>query len=306
MNESKLHDHIYARSIGLALGDGNQLLTGPGDDCAVIQSSSGDLSLLTVDQLVEARHFETDTEIDLIARKAIARSVSDIAAMGGVPSWSLATAVLPKNYPHADELFDAMSKWAEHWNCPLIGGDIASHGSNDHPLTLTVTIGGTMYKDSSPILRSGAQPGDHLYLTGQIGGSFDSDWHLLFEPRLQAGQWASANHADSGVHAMLDLSDGLGRDADRIAKASNLIIEIDATKLPISHRCKDWRQACSDGEDYELLMCIDPAQEIPQMDPPLQGPVGVCRPCNPNESPGAIMIDPHGKHHDASSLGWDH
>jgi thiamine-monophosphate kinase len=306
MQESKLHDHIYARSIGLALGGGQEIVVGPGDDCAVIRSTNGDLSLLTVDQLVEGRHFESNTDLDLIARKAIARSVSDIAAMGGIPAWSLATAVLPKDYPHADQLFDAMSKWAKHWNCPIIGGDIATHSSNDHPLTLTVTIGGSMHKDSSPILRSGAKPGDHLYLTGQVGGSFDSGWHLLFEPRLIAGQWASANQGINGVHAMLDLSDGLGRDADRIAKASGVIIELDAAKLPINHRCKDWRQACSEGEDYELLMCIDPNTHIPEIDPPIQGPIGECRACRSDESPGAIMIDPHGKRHPLSDFGWDH
>jgi len=302
MNESKLHDHIYARSIGLALGGGQEIVVGPGDDCAVIRSASGDLSLLTVDQLVEGRHFETGTNIDLIARKAVARSVSDIAAMGGVPSWALATGVLPKDYEHADELFDAMSKWAKCWGCPLVGGDIASHGSSDHPLTLTVTVGGTMQQGSSPVLRSGATTGDHLYLTGQIGGSFESGWHLLFEPRLEAGQSASANQ----VHAMMDLSDGLGRDADRIAKASGVVIEIDAAKLPINHRCKDWREACGEGEDYELLMCIDPKAQIPTMETPLQGPVGECRACGDGETPGAIVIDPHGNIHDASSLGWDH
>tara|TARA_R110002096_G_scaffold344921_2_gene537802 strand:- start:35961 stop:36869 length:909 start_codon:yes stop_codon:yes gene_type:complete len=302
MNESQLHNHIYHRSADLTIGGGNQLIVGPGDDCAVYQTPSGELTLITVDQLVEGRHFEPSTSIDLIARKAIARSVSDIAAMGGVPSWSLGTGVLPKDYPHANELFDAMHKWALHWGCPLIGGDIASHASTNHPLTLTVTVGGTMVPNTQPVLRNGAKPGDELYVTGQVGGSFASGWHLLFEPRLQAGQWA----AESGVHAMMDLSDGVGRDADRIAKASGLIIEIDATKLPINHRCKDWREAVSEGEDYELLMCIDPTTTIPSMNPPMQGLIGTCRSCNNNEHPGAIIIDPHGKHHDASSMGWDH
>ncbi|MDF1870420.1 MAG: thiamine-phosphate kinase [Phycisphaerales bacterium] len=311
MNESQLHNHIYHRSADLAISGGNQLIVGPGDDCAVYQTPSGELTLITVDQLVEGRHFESSTSIDLIARKAIARSVSDIAAMGGTPSWSLGTGVLPKDYAHANELFDAMHKWALHWGCPLIGGDIASHASIDHPLTITVTVGGTMAPNTQPVLRSGAKPGDELYLTGQVGGSFASGWHLLFEPRLQVGQWASANN----VHAMMDLSDGLGRDADRIAKASGLIIEIDATKLPISHHItranKDWRDAVSEGEDYELLMCIDPTTTIPStttpsMTPPMQGPIGTCRACAPNESPGAIIIDPHGEHHHASSMGWDH
>ena len=105
---------------------------------------------------------------------------------------------------------------------------------------------------------------------------------------------------------MMDLSDGLGRDADRIAKAAGLIIEIDAAKLPINHRCKDWREAVSEGEDYELLMCIDPSTTIPSMNPPMQGPIGTCRACKDNETPGAIIIDPHGHHHNASSMGWDH
>jgi thiamine-monophosphate kinase len=306
MNESTLHNHIYNRSADLIIGGGNQLIVGPGDDCAVYQNPSGELTLITVDQLVEGRHFEPCTSIDLIARKAIARSVSDIAAMGGTPSWSLGTGVLPKDYTFANELFDAMHKWAIHWGCPLIGGDIASHASTDHPLTLTVTVGGSMPKDSSPVLRSGAKPGDELHLTGQVGGSFASGWHLLFEPRLQAGQWASANHQQGGVHAMMDLSDGLGRDADRIAKASGLIIEIEATKLPINHRCKDWRDAVSEGEDYELLMCIDPSTTIPSMEPSLQGSIGTCRACAPDETPGAIIIDPHGHHHNASRMGWDH
>ncbi|HCT44229.1 MAG TPA: hypothetical protein DF699_03350, partial [Phycisphaerales bacterium] len=100
VNESDLHNHIYARSGALKLGS-SQLLVGPGDDCAVIQSPSGDTQLLTVDQIVEGRHFTPDTDIDLIARKAIARSVSDIAAMGGHPDWALATGVLPRGYPHA-------------------------------------------------------------------------------------------------------------------------------------------------------------------------------------------------------------
>ncbi len=306
MNESELHNHIYQRSADLIIGGSNQLIVGPGDDCAVYQSPNGDLTLLTVDQLVEGRHFESGTELDLIARKAIARSVSDIAAMGGIPSWSLATGVLPNDYPHANDLFDAMHKWAQHWNCPIIGGDIASHSSSDHPLTLTVTVGGSMSDGTSPVLRSGAQPGDELHLTGQVGGSFDSGWHLLFEPRVQGGQWASSNHLQAGVHAMMDLSDGLGRDADRIAKASGLIIEIDATKLPINHRCTDWRQAVSEGEDYELLMCVAPTTTIPDMDPPMQGPIGVCRACEAGELPGAYITDPHGTRHDASLLGWDH
>lgn len=301
MDESRLHDHIYARSGSLRLGSGT-LLVGPGDDCAVIRSPGGDTQLLTVDQLVASRHFEPDTDLDLIARKAIARSVSDIAAMGGTPAWSLGTGVLPVGYPHADTLFDAMHKWANHWRCPLIGGDIASHGSPDHPLTLTVTVGGTVPDDAQPVLRSGAKPGDRLYVTGQIGGSFESGWHLRFEPRVEVGQWASRINA----HAMIDLSDGLGRDANRIAVASGVRIELDASKLPISHRCADWQQAVSEGEDYELLIALDPHQRINDCPIQLLGPIGTVKACEQDQPPSATIVDAYGTAHDASSMGWDH
>jgi len=301
VNESQLHQHIYARSESLRLGSG-ELLVGPGDDCAVIRSDSGELQLLSVDQLVEGRHFESGTEQDLIARKAVARSVSDIAAMGGKPAWTLGTGTLPKGYPHANELFDAMQRWASYWGCPLIGGDIASHSSPDHPLTLSVTVGGTMPDNTPPVLRSGAKPGDLLYVTGKIGGSFESGWHLRFEPRLEVGEWASKNNA----HAMMDLSDGLGRDAHRIAVASDVRIELDATKLPINHHCKDWRQGVSEGEDYELFIALDPNQPVDDAPMQLLGPIGTVRACETDQSPGATITDPHGKYHDASSMGWDH
>jgi len=301
VDESRLHDHIYARSASLNLGAG-ELLVGPGDDCAVTRSPSGELHLLTVDQLIEGRHFEPGTDLDLIARKAIARSVSDIAAMGGLPAWALGTGVLPKGYAHADALFDSMHRWANHWNCPLIGGDIASHASPDHPLTLTVTVGGTMPAGTMPVLRSGAKPGDLFYVTGQIGGSFGSGWHLRFEPRIEVGQWAARTTA----HAMMDLSDGLGRDAHRIATASGVRIDIDATKLPISHRCDAWQQAVSEGEDYELLIALGPEHNIDDCPMQLLGPIGRVTACDQDQSPGAVIIDPYGKAHDASAMGWDH
>tara|TARA_R110002072_G_scaffold42064_12_gene118132 strand:+ start:82204 stop:83112 length:909 start_codon:yes stop_codon:yes gene_type:complete len=302
MNESELHTHIYARSTDLTLGGSNTLITGPGDDSAVVQAPDGSLALLTTDQLVEGRHFVCDTPLDLIARKAIARSVSDIAAMGGVPSWSLATGVLPKDYPHADELFDALSRWAKHWHCPLIGGDIASHSSNEHPLTLSVTVGGQMQQATKPVLRSGAKPGDLIYVSGALGNSFKSNHHLEFEPRLALGQWASTHNA----HAMMDLSDGLGRDAHRIAQASNVYIELDAAKLSLNPGCTDWRQAVSEGEDYELLIVLDPSTDISTAPTKLLGPIGTVHACAPNEQPGSTIADPDGMLHDGQDLGWDH
>lgn len=297
MHESALLAHIAARSTGLVAGGGWSVVHGPGDDCAVMRTANGETVLLTVDQLVAGRHFEHGTDLDLIARKAIARSVSDIAAMGGRPAWGLATGVLPRGYTHADALFDAMARWARHWSCPLVGGDIAAHASPDHPLTLTVTVGGSMPDGVAPVLRSGARPGDTLWLTGPIGGSFPSGRHLTFEPRVELGQAA----ASAGATAMIDLSDGLGRDSDRIARASGVAIEIDAAAVPLHPGVPDWRAGISDGEDYELLIA-GPA-DLGARVPGLLGPMG--RVTDPDGSPGAwILAD--AKRHDASAMGWDH
>lgn len=310
MKESDLLAHIYAIAGGINAGAGD-VLVGPGDDCAVVRTPSGDVLLLTVDQLVEGRHFEADTPLDLIARKAVARSISDIAAMGGTPAWGLATGILPDGYPHGAHLSEALHRWGQHWGCPIIGGDIAF---GPGPLALTTTVVGRMRteqnepNDHPAVLRSGARPGDELWLTGQVGGSFESGWHLRFEPRLAAGRAA----AHSGrVHAMIDLSDGLGRDAARVGVASGVRLVIEAAKLPISHRARDWAQAAGEGEDYELLMAIHPRHpEISapplETEPALLGPIGHVRSCEPGESPGAAIVDPYGRHHDAAELGWDH
>jgi thiamine-monophosphate kinase len=111
MRENQLLAHIRARSADLAAAFG-EVVVGPGDDCAVVRAGSGALLLLTVDQLVEGRHFDADTPAADIAHKAIARSISDIAAMGGTPAWALATGLLPRRYGQAETLFDAMSRCA--------------------------------------------------------------------------------------------------------------------------------------------------------------------------------------------------
>ena len=303
MRESDLLAHVYALARGTNATDGG-VIVGPGDDCAVVRTPRGDVLLLTVDQVVEDRHFEPGTPVDLIARKAVARSISDVAAMGGVPAWGLAAGVLPPDYAHGRELCSALHAWGLHWRCPIVGGDIAV---GPGPLTLTITVVASM-DGAAPVLRSAARPGDELWLTDRVGGSLESGRHLRFEPRLEAGRAA----ARSGlVHAMIDLSDGLGRDAGRIGAASGVRLVIDAAKIPVSHGCRDWRQAVREGEDYELLMCVAPrdwrAGSVPfDAEPRLLGPIGVVRACRDGEAPGATIVDAYGREHDAGEMGWDH
>jgi thiamine-monophosphate kinase len=307
------------------------VVVGPGDDCAVVRiddaahallprSSGGSHLMLTVDQLVEGRHFTRGTSVERIARKAVARSVSDIAAMGGSPVWSLATGALPPRFEHADALFDAMQRWAAHWGCPLIGGDIAVHAPlvSNHslptpdggradvaappPMVLTVTVAGTPHPSRGPVLRSTASTGDIVYVTGRLGGSFGSGRHLTFEPRVREGLWLAETLRDN-LHAMIDISDGLGRDAARVAAASGVQIRIEASAIPCHHG-STIDEAIGDGEDHELFFAADPRVSVPSVCDVTGTPI--TRIGTIVAGTGCFAIDAQGLQRDISAQGWDH
>jgi thiamine-monophosphate kinase len=320
MRERELLAHIERRSCGLRAGAGWEVVVGPGDDAAVLTSAGrGRPVVVTVDQLVEGRHFEASTAVDLIARKAVARSVSDVAAMGAEPAWALATGLLPADYAGGDALFDAMARWAGHFGCPLVGGDIASHGSDaggrTGPLTLTVTVAGTVPEGHAAVLRSGARAGDGVWVSGRIGGSFASGRHLTFEPRIGLGLLAS--RAGSGVRAGIDVSDGLGMDAARVGRASGVVLEIEESAVPVHpERAGAVLAACADGEDHELLLVIE--EGAGEAIARAAGALGVeltrIGRCTERGEPrgdsggeaGAWIVRADGSRVDAAALGWEH
>ena len=139
--------------------------------------------------------------------------------MAGRPVALMAAATLPADFGHdrATALFDAMRDTASRYGCPLVGGDIAI--SEDTPLVCSITVLAEP-GPAGPITRSGARVGDTLYVTGTLGGSFETGRHLTFEPRIKEALTlaAAAGQVETGgwLHAMIDLSDGLGRDAGHI------------------------------------------------------------------------------------------
>ena len=307
MRESDLLAHIAAAGVKPA----GSVLVGPGDDCAVVRTAGGDELLLTVDHLIEGRHFAWlngpgAPPLALVARKALARSLSDIAAMGGSPSWSLATAAFPAGFGGAEAraMFDELDRLALAWGCPLVGGDCAALPAGA-PLVLTTTLMGTPHAQRGPVLRSGARSGDGLWTTGRIGGAVRGGRHLAFEPRVREGVWL-CEVLGADLHAMIDVSDGLGRDAGRLAAASGVRVEIDGAAVPLSPDAGDIRAAVAEGEDYELLFAASPAAEGA-----LKG--GVCpatgtrvtRIGTVREGGGCVLLD-RGGVIDASELGWDH
>lgn len=304
MNEPSLHAALTR------LGPWpSHVLVGPGDDCAVLAAPAGPM-LATVDHVIAGRHFLPGEDWHLVARKAVARSISDIAAMGGTPSWALATGALPPTMPQAEaeRLTLALHHWAKHWSCPIVGGDIAA---TDGPVVITVTAIGIAHPSRGPVLRSTAKPGDIVYVTGRLGGSFTSGRHLTFEPRIIEARWL-CDTLGTNLTAMMDLSDGLGLDATRLAKASNVRIQIDAASIPANDDSGgaplSWQHAAGDGEDYELLLTASPSASVPSTCPLTGTPItriGHVESCPAGTQPAChILAGAHS--HDASTFGYRH
>lgn len=326
MHEDQLLHAIAQRSADLARWPG--VVIGPGDDAAGLAVPGGAAGrvlganlLITTDQLIEGRHIEArngqrpdDDWLDRAARKAIARSVSDIAAMAGRPLAAVATGALPIaeawDNALANQLFERMKHWAEAFNCPLVGGDIAT---TPGPLLLTSTVLGTPHPARGPVLRSGAKPGDAVWVTGALGGSLGSGRHWSFTPRVEEA-WALADALGDQLHAMMDLSDGLGIDGARLGCASRVCITIESNKLP-RHPGVDakghWKQALGDGEDYELLFTVDASAADATIHAALSATgtpatrIGTVH--EPDHSAHSLTIlDAHGHPHAVDGLGWVH
>ncbi|NLE67138.1 MAG: thiamine-phosphate kinase [Lentisphaerae bacterium] len=238
------------------------VVAGAGDDCAVIRQAAkeaGDL-LLTSDPVVEGVHFRPDTPPGYVGRKALARVLSDMAAMGGVPLWVLVNLVAPghTSWARVDGIRKGFSALARRWGVAWVGGDISAGPC----LELHVFCAGRAPR-GTPVLRSGASPGDAIYVTGALGGSI-SGKHLRFEPRLAQGQWLRAGRWAS---AMMDLSDGLANDLPRMALSSRCGAEIWPERIPVSPAVgkagdeqSRLKHALDDGEDYELLFTVRSAK----------------------------------------------
>ncbi len=229
------------------------VLKGVGDDCAVLAMARGKGSshwlLFKTDAIAENVHFLAKTSPRLIGRKAIARVLSDFAAMGGEPWAAVVTLGKPvKTTPaRLRGIYHGITQVASEYGLQLVGGETIT----TQELILSVAaIGRTLYP---PILRSGGQPGDYLYVTGRLGEGWPKR-HLTFTPRLEEGQWLAKQRFPT---AMLDLSDGLGLDLIRLAKASNVGVHIDEQSLP-RRKGITLSQAIQAGEDYELLFSVSP------------------------------------------------
>ena len=223
-----------------------------GDDCAVVQfRGAKNLLVLKTDCVVEKIHFQPSTDAELIGWKAMVRSLSDFAAVSGVPQFALVTLIVPatKSTSWVKKLYRGLQRAASKFAVAIVGGETSATGG---PAAISVSVSGFVEKDRA-VSRSGGKKGDDLFVTGRLGGSLRGK-HLRFRPRIEESRWLTENFR---VHAMMDLSDGLGVDLPRLARASKLGFKIDKNALPLARGAKI-DNAISDGEDYELLFAISP------------------------------------------------
>jgi thiamine-monophosphate kinase len=241
MNEHELLHSIYKASTSLA-----GITIGPGDDMGELQVG-GERILCAVDQLVVGKHVTPDVLPERIGAKAIARCFSDIAAMAATPVGSLMTACVPSTCSNAwcESVFSGATKVAEQWGGPIFGGDIAC---SDGPAIFTVTAIATP-PHSGAITRLGAQVGDYLCVTGELGNSI-AGHHLSFTPRIAEAR-DLLEILGKDLHSMIDISDGLGQDASHLA-SDEIQMVIDTNLLPFRTGATV-QGAIGDGEDYELL-----------------------------------------------------
>ncbi len=225
------------------------VIKGIGDDAAVVKLEKNLFLLFTADMLIEDVHFKRNQPPQSIGRKAVACSLSDIAAMGGVPRYALISVAFPKNLKAsiARGIYRGMQKMAKKFGLSIIGGDTNSADK----IIIDVSICGEAVGKKF-VLRSGARKGDLIFVTGRLGGSRKGG-HLDFSPRLKEARFLASRYP---VHAMIDITDGLISDLRHIIKMSKKGAVVWQECVPVAPDAKTIEDAYYTGEDFELLFTV--------------------------------------------------
>ena len=300
---------------------------GVGDDCAVVASSNRDL-LTSTDMLIENVHFDMKYfSPEMIGKKAIAVNLSDIAAMGGTPLYILISIGIPASTPvqFAEKLYVGFENMAKKYNCCIVGGDISK---SINGLIICITIFGEIKKNAF-IKRSGAKIKDKIFVTGNLGDSAAGlkilkrdnhrkknkiiEKHLYPKPRLKEGQILAEK---VGVSSMIDLSDGLASDLERICEESKCGARIYLNKIPLSSDLRSLEKSINlnmldyalfGGEDYELLFTVN-EKRIAQLEKQWQKlkisvtNIGEIL----DKKHRIILVYPDGREEPLSKRGYDH
>ncbi|MBS0663485.1 MAG: thiamine-phosphate kinase [Verrucomicrobia bacterium] len=221
---------------------------GIGDDCAVLPAARG-RQLITVDPVIYGRHFDASVPPRAVGAKLLKRNLSDLAAMGGRPTAAVLALTLDARVSlrWLEQFYRGLAACARRYRVPIVGGDVAQATRS---LTASLTLLG---EAAGPrvVTRTGAQRGDQVVVTGLLGRSLSSGHHFRFTPRLAEGAWLARR---SEVRAMMDVSDGLAKDLKALTPRG-AAAALDPAALP-RRPGASVAQACSDGEDYELVCAV--------------------------------------------------
>ncbi|WP_199911836.1 thiamine-phosphate kinase [Dongshaea marina] len=298
------------------------VLEGPGDDCAILDVPANNSLVVSTDTLVSGVHFLPDMDPNALGYRALAVNLSDLAAMGADPRWVSLALTLPE----VDEAWiksfcDGFFELAEYYNVALIGGDMTRG-----PLSITVSVKGTI-PEGKALLRSGAKAGDLIYVSGRLGDAALALEHLLGRRTLPSQQFDAlklklefphprilAGQALRGIaSSALDISDGLLSDLGHITRASNVRAQIHLEQLPLSESMRAltepeeaWRLALGGGDDYELCFTV-PEAHRGSLDTALAHS-GVRHTCIGRIVPGEPGVELYHDGHkiELEARGWDH
>lgn len=235
------------------------VIKGIGDDTAVLPYSKKEYLLFTTDMLSEGTHFTRRMPPQSIGHKALACSISDIAAMGGWPTFAVVSIGIPKNLSvhFIKDVYKGIGRTAKDFNVSIVGGDTIKADK----IVINVALLGLVEKRNL-VKRTGTRPGNWIFVTGPLGGSFKSGRHLNFSPRLSQARFLVEKFHPS---AMIDISDGLSGDLNHILKAGKVGARLDYASIPRQKRAS-LSQALNDGEDFELLFTLPPDKARSLMD----------------------------------------
>lgn len=286
--ELALLETIRARAAGVGQKRAkSSIQLGIGDDCALLRLRAGEELAVTTDLSIEGRHFRLDWHPpESVGHRALARGLSDLAAMGAKPVAAFLSLGLPRELTIADGSAKRITPWVERFldgllalaseqDVPLAGGDLA-----ESPLAVADIVLNGSVPYGNALLRSGAKPGDRIYVTGSLGGaaaelaalekspqSFsnsnrasNSSPHLYPQPRVAQGLWLRKRGLAS---AAMDLSDGLSMDLARLCAESGVAAEIQASSIPTGQGAT-LEMALHGGEDYELLFTAPASAHLPK------------------------------------------
>jgi thiamine-monophosphate kinase len=232
---------------------GGKVFASSADDCAIVEIPRNRKYLvLKTDCVVEGVHFTHGTNASDVGWKAMMRPLSDFAAASALPQFALITLIVPQQTKVAwvRGLYRGLRGATNRFKVSIVGGETSN---TPGPIAISVSVIGFVEKPRAAS-RRGGRSGDDLFVTGHLGGALKRK-HLKFVARIAESRWLTKNFS---IHAMMDLSDGLGSDLPRFARASKVGFDIELENLPVASGATV-DNAISEGEDYELLFAVAPS-----------------------------------------------